>query len=699
MHFVRNSQCIAVAALATFASVSIYAQTQPAAAPRRAANPAQVSTGAGSASGIDLPSIDPAIRATDDFYTRANGKWLATTTIPADKPSWSPAYVLHEDAQEKLRTIVDEAARSTSNAPNTEARKVGDLYKSFMDEARLETLKLAPLAAEFAAIDGVKDKSEIPALLARQKQIGIATPVDLDIDQDKRNSTAYTAYLSQAGLGLPDRDYYLDNDDAKIVGIRKKYAEHVERMMAMMGSKTAKQDATDIVAFETALAKINWTKVENRDPVKTYHKIAIKDLPSYAPGFDWTAYLAATGVSAKVSDVVLYQATYLKAFADLFANTPLPVWKAYLKWQVLRNYGRFLDKAIVDERFAFYGTTLYGIPQIRPRWQRGVQLVDEAIGEALGQVYVTKYFPPASKARMEKLVANLLATYKENIDSLDWMGPETRKEAQTKLAKITTKIGYPDKWRDYSKLVIQPDDLVGNVMRANRFEYDRNLAKLGKPIDRDEWGMTPQTVNAYYNPLMNEIVFPAAYLQPPYFNPAADDAANYGGVGTTIGHEISHGFDDSGSQYDGDGNLRDWWTADDHKRFDAKTKALVAQFNGYSPVPGYFVNGKLTLGENIADLSGLAVSYKAYRRSLGGKDAPVIDGMTGDERFFTNFAQGERDKTRDEIQIVILKSDPHSPGMFRANGPLSNLDAFYDTYKVKPGDKMFRPPAERVSIW
>ena len=654
---------------------------------------------AGTASGVEPQYIEPSIRAADDFYMHANGKWLATTTIPADKPSWSPGYVLHDDAQEKLRLIIEEAAASKSVAANNEARKVGDLYRSFMDEARLETLQLKPLAEEFAAIDQVKDKSELPALIARLKQIGVTTPIDIDIFEDKRNSTAYITYLSQSGLGLPDRDYYLNDDDPRIVGIRKKYAEHVATMLSMTGSKTAKEDAAQILALETAIARLHWTKVENRDPVKTYTKLSIKDLPGYAPGFDWTSFLVATGISAKDSNVVLYQATYLKGFAELFANTPLSVWKTYLKWHLLSDYGRFLNKAIVDERFAFYGTTLYGIPQIRPRWQRGVQLVDDSIGEALGQVYVGKYFPPESKARMEKLVANLLATYKKSIDGLDWMGPETKKEAHAKLAKIMPKIGYPSKWRDYSSLVIQPDDLVGNVMRANRFEYKRNVDKLGKPIDREEWGMTPQTVNAYYNPTMNEIVFPAAYLQPPYFNPAADDAANYGGIGRTIGHEISHGFDDSGSQYDGDGNLRNWWTADDHKRFDEKTKALVAQFDAFSPLPGYFVNGKLTLGENIADLSGLAIAYKAYHLSLEGKDAPVIDGMTGDERFFLSYAQGNRNKIRDETQIAILKSDPHSPDMFRVKGPLSNLDAFYETYKIKQGDKMYLSPKDRVSIW
>ncbi len=650
-------------------------------------------------SGIESATIDPSVRAADDFYSHANGKWLATTTIPADKPAWSPTYVLHEDAQEKLRLIIEESANAKTAPQSAEARKVGDLYRSFMDEAGIEKLGVKPLAAEFAAIDRIKDKSALAPLFAHFNQIGVSTPVDLDIQQDKRNSTAYIPYLSQGGLSLPDRDYYLDEKDDRLVGIRKQYQQYVERMLTLAGSKTARQDAAQIVALETAIARIHWTKVENRDPVKTYQKISLAELPVYAPGFDWKSYLAVAGVSAKSSDVVLYNASYIKAFAELFAKTPLDTWKAYFRWQALRNYARFLNKAIVDENFAFYGTALYGTPQIRPRWQRGVRLVDDAIGEALGNVYVSKNFPPESKARMEKLVANLMTAYKQSIVTLDWMGPETKKEALAKLAKIDIKIGYPDKWRDYSKLEIRSNDLVGNVMRANRFEFNRNLDKLGKPIDRGEWGMTPQTVNAYYNPLMNEIVFPAAYLQTPNFNPAADDAANYGAIGMTIGHEISHGFDDSGSQYDGTGNLRDWWTAEDHKRFDEKTGALVAQFNAYSPVPGYTVNGKLTLGENIADLSGLAIAYKAYRLSLDGKEAPVIDGMTGDERFFLNMAQHQRDKMRDEYAVVLVKSDPHSPDQFRVNGPLSNLDAFYDTYKLKEGDKMYRPPKERVSIW
>jgi putative endopeptidase len=686
--------CIVLACSATLlCGPLLAAETNP---DSMAARPAADAVGT---SGVDPKYMNPKIRPGDDFYMHANGKWQEETVIPADKASWGPAYVLIDDAQEKLRVIIEDAAKPTATASSGEARKVGDLYRSFIDEARLDALGLKPLEREFAAIDAIESKSELPGLLARLRQIGVTTPVDVDIQQDKRDSTRYIGYLSQNGLGLPDRDYYLDDKDAQLVGIRKKYAEHIERMLTMAGSRTAKEDAAQILALETAIARAHWTKVENRDPVKTYTKMAAKDVPAYAPGFDWKAYIAANGLPGGDADIVLYQASYLKGFGEIAANTPLPVWKTYLKWHVLRDYARFLSKAYVDESFAFYGKTLNGVPQNRPRWQRGVVLVDEAIGEALGKVYVTKYFPPESKARMEKLVANLLAAYKQSIDGLDWMGPATRKEAHAKLAKITPKIGYPAKWRDYSRLAIDPDDLVGNVMRANRFEDARNVAKLGKPIDRDEWLMTPQTVNAYYNPLMNEIVFPAAYLQPPYFDPAADDAANYGGAGATIGHEISHGFDDSGSQYDGDGNLRNWWTAEDHKRFDAKTSALVAQFDAYSPVPGHFVNGKLTLGENIADLSGLAIAHKAYRLSLGGKEAPVIDGLTGDERFFLGYAQGWRRKSREEKQIVWLKSDPHSPDESRANGPLSNLDAFYGTFKVRDGDRMYRAPDKRVSIW
>jgi predicted metalloendopeptidase len=470
-------------------------------------------------------------------------------------------------------------------------------------------------------------------------------------------------------------------------------------MMTLAGDATAADDAKAIVELETALAKVQWTKVENRDPVKTYNKYELDKLPALAPGYDWKKFLVATGIDGKVSYLIVSQPSYITGFAQALAGTPLPVWKAYLRWHLISTYAPFLSKGFVDQEFAFTGTAIRGVPENRPRWKRGVAAVEESIGEGLGKLYVTQYFPPANKARMEELVANLLKAYQQSIDTLDWMSPETKKEAQAKLAKFTPKIGYPKKWRDYSSLNITADDLVGNMERAQTFEFDRNVNKLGKPIDRDEWGMTPQTVNAYYNPELNEIVFPAAILQPPFFNAAADDAVNYGGIGAVIGHEISHGFDDQGSQYDGDGNLRDWWTAADHQKFAEKTKALVAQYSAQSPLPGYPVNGELTLGENIADNSGMAIAYKAYRLSLHGQDAAVIDALTGDQRFFMGWAQVWRGKARDNEAIRRIKVDPHSPAVVRGSVPLKNQPAFFEAFDIKPGDKMYAPPEQRVIIW
>jgi predicted metalloendopeptidase len=529
--------------------------------------------------------------------------------------------------------------------------------------------------------------------------MGVTVPFELSIDQDSRRSTEYAAGFYQSGLGMPDRDYYLAQKDPKLASIRAAYRQHIERMLSVAGDASAAANADAILALETALARVQWTKVANRDPIKTYNKTAITKLAALTPGFEWRSYLDESGLGSRVSTVIVSQPSYMRGFGTILARTPLPTWKAYFRWHLLRAYGRYLDERFVDESFGFDGKVLRGIPENRPRWKRGVMVVETSLGFALGKLYAAKYFPPESKARMQVLVANLRDAYRDSIEKLDWMGPATRREAQDKLAKLTTKIGYPDKWRDYSSLEIRRDDLVGNVMRGVAFEYARNLNKLGKPIDRDEWFMTPQTVNAYYNPSMNEIVFPAAYLQPPYFDPTADDAANYGGVGATIGHEISHGFDDTGSQFDGDGNLRDWWTKSDHQRFAAKTKVLVAQYDAYSPLPGYRVNGKLTLGENIADNSGLEIAYKAYRLSLKGREAPVIDGMTGDQRFMLSYAQGWREKIRPEQQIVYLKSDTHSPDQFRCNGSLANLDAFYAAFQVKQGDAMYLPPEKRVRIW
>jgi putative endopeptidase len=568
-----------------------------------------------------------------------------------------------------------------------------------MDEPKVETLGLSPLNAELARIAAIRDKSELPAMMAHLGQLGVRVPYDFGIHQDAKDSTKYVADITQGGLGLPDRDYYLKADDAKLADALAKYAVHVEKMLALAGDKTAAADARAIVAFETELAKVQWTKVENRDPVKTYNKVELAKMAEVAPGFNWSSYLDAAGIATRASYVVVSQPSYLKGFAALSNKTPLDTWKAYLQLHLIEAYANFLSKPFVDERFAFYGTTLSGVKEMQPRWKRAVGTVEGAMGESLGKLYVEKHFPAERKARMEVLVKNLLAAYKQSIETLDWMSPETKKEAQAKLAKFTYKIGYPNKWKDYSALVVSRDDLVGNVMRSRVVESNRELGKLGKPIDREEWGMTPQTINAYYNPEMNEIVFPASILQPPFFDANADDAVNYGAIGGAIGHEISHGFDDQGSQYDGDGNLRNWWTPQDKANFAAKTKKLVAQYGAYSPVPGYNVNGELTLGENIGDNSGVAIAYKAYKLSLKGRHAPVIDGLTGDQRFFMGFGQVWRMKMREPQQIVQVKTDPHSPGQFRANGTMMNQPAFYEAFKVKPGDKMYLAPKDRVIIW
>jgi putative endopeptidase len=651
------------------------------------------------ASGIAVEYIDPAVRVQDDFFKHLNGKWLTSTEIPADKSSWGTFVKLDDDLRPQLRAIIEDAAKSPNGKAGTDAQRIGDFYASYMDEQRADALGLAPLNAELARIAAMKDKAELPAMLAHLGRQSINVPFDFGIHQDAKDSTKYVADIAQGGLGLPDREYYLKADDAKLAEARAKYQVHVEKMLALAGSKSAAADAARIVAFETALAKVQWTPVENRDPVKTYNKVDLAKMAEVAPGFDWKAYLDAAGISGKTSYVVVSQPSYLKGFAQVSNDTSLDTWKAYLQMRLISGYANFLSKPFVDERFAFNGTVLAGIKEMQPRWKRAVGAVEMAMGESLGKLYVEKHFPAERKARMEVLVKNLLAAYKQSIDTLDWMSPATKKEAQAKLAKFTYKIGYPNKWRDYSALTVARDDLVGNVMRSRVFESNRQLAKLGQPIDREEWGMTPQTINAYYNPEMNEIVFPASILQPPFFDADADDAVNYGAIGGAIGHEISHGFDDQGSQYDGDGNLRNWWTAQDQKNFAAKTQKLVAQYGSYSPLPGYNVNGELTLGENIGDNSGVAIAYKAYKLSLKGKKAPVIDGLTGDQRFFMGFGQVWRAKMREQQQIVQVKTDPHSPGQFRANGTMMNQPAFYEAFKVKPGDKMYLAPKDRVIIW
>jgi len=650
-------------------------------------------------SGIDPRDFDPAVRAQDDLYDYANGGWLARHPIPPDKARYGTFIELRDETLARLRGIVEGLGSGSAGAADPDARKIRDLYASFMDEARLDRVGLAPLAGEFERIERVSGKDEIPALIAHLNEIGVAAPYRPTVHQDARESTRYVVDLRQGGLGLPDRDYYLEDHDARLLSMRERYRAHVERMLRMAGEPGSAGMAREILALETSLARSQWSRVENRDPVKVYNPVAVADLGKVAPGYDWKRYLVAADIDGRVGRVIVSQPSYLTGFSKLVEETPLAAWKAYFRWRLLESFAPYLSKPFVQEQFAFDGTVVRGIPENVARWQRGIRLVDGALGEALGRLYVERYFPPQDKARIDALVGNLVAAYGRSIAQLDWMGPQTKKEAQAKLAELARKIGYPKRWRDYTRLAIDRDDLVGNVMRARRFAYERNLRKLGGPVDRDEWHMTPQTVNAYYNPEQNEVVFPAAILQPPFFDASADDAANYGAIGAVIGHEISHGFDDWGSQYDGKGNLRDWWTKEDHEKFAARTAALVAQYGAYSPLPGYHLDGKLTLGENIADNSGLAIAWKAYRISLGGRPAPVIDGLTGAQRFFIGWARVWPEKRRDAEKIRMLKIDPHSPGRFRADGAAVNQDAFYGAFGVKPGDRMYLPPGRRVTIW
>ncbi len=649
-------------------------------------------------SGISIENIDTNIRLQDDFYTHVNGKWLKNTEIPADKSSWGSFNELAEKSLNQLHSIIDIESKKTDLPAGSVKQKIVDYYASYMDEATLEKLGITPLNPEFSRIDAMQNKTELATLIAYLSMIDVSVPLELGIGQDSKDSTKVVAGLDQGGLGLPDRDYYL-KDDEKLKTAREKYVVYIEKMLTMSGDAAAKKHAGEILALETEIAKIQWTKVENRDPVKTYNPMTQTKLKLLAPNFDWNRYLIDSTLKGKTPYLVIGQPSYVKGFDHLLAKTPLDVWKVYFKWHVLNGFASQLSKAYVDERFAFYGTTLRGIPENELRWKRAVKTVEGKVGEGLGQLYVEQYFPAANKARMEKLVDNLIIAYRQSINTLDWMSDSSKKEAQKKLDKLAVKIGYPNQWRDYANLEIEKDDLIGNTMRATRFESQRHINKLGKPVDREEWGMTPQTVNAYYNPSMNEIVFPAAILQPPFFHADADDAVNYGGIGAVIGHEISHGFDDQGSQFDEVGNLRNWWTKEDHKNFAAKTKALIAQYNAYSPVKGYHVNGDLTLGENIADNSGLAIAYKAYQLALGGKPAPVLDGLTGDQRLYFGWAQVWRSKTREAQEIVYLKTDPHSPAKFRGDGAVANQPPFYDAFGVKEGDKMYLKPEQRVIMW
>ncbi len=653
-------------------------------------------------SGIDMQHIDASIRPQDDLFGYMNGVWLAEHEIPADRPSDGAFHALRDAAEADVRTIIESAA--AESARGTVGAKVGDLYASFMDESAVEARGREPLEADLADIRAVTDLAGLLSEMARlQLQGAVGGFLAPYVNTDAQDSSQYIVYLTQAGLGLPDESYYHQESFA---AIREAYVAHVARMLMLArwsaDEPSAQDSAARIMALETAIADRHWNNVDTRDALKSYNRRALAEVPGFIEGFGVREWLEALSAPMEhISEVVVRQPSYVESIPELLAEQPLEAWRDWLAWSVVRNGAALLDAEIVAANFDFYGTTLSGSPQLRERWKRGVGLVEGSLGEAVGELYVGKHFPPEAKARMVELVDNLVAAYRERLEVLEWMSPDTRARALEKLASFTPKIGYPDKWRDYEALEISADDLIGNVRRASLFEARHEWAKLGGPVDRLEWFMTPQTVNAYYNPGMNEIVFPAAILQPPFFDLNADDAVNYGAIGAVIGHEIGHGFDDQGSRYDGTGNLVDWWTEDDRARFDELAGRLIAQYDGLVPraLPeGNTVNGALTVGENIGDLGGVAVAFEAYRLSLGGEPAPVIDGLTGEQRFFLGWAQAWRTKHREARAIQLLAIDPHSPDEFRCN-IVSNLAEFHEAFDVRPGDGMWREPEDRVVIW
>jgi putative endopeptidase len=645
--------------------------------------------------GVDTVGMDKAVAPGNDFYKFVNGGWEAATPIPSDRASWGGFAILRDLSDQRTRAII-ETVSGQQNAPGSPGQKVGDYFASFMDEAAIEAKGIDPIKPMLVHIGAIQTQTQLAEAFGIANRLGVATPIGMSVEQDLKDNSVYSAYLGQSGLGLPDRDYYLE-ENPRFVEIRAKYVAHIGNMLKLAGVADSAAKAQRIFDLEKKIAATHWTQAQSRQIDKLYNPVATGDLAAKMPGFDWTAYLKAVGVGAQ-PQVIATQPSALTAAARIISSEPLDVWKDYLTFHLIKDAAPFLSKAFVEEDFAFNGPVLSGTPALKERWKRGVDSVNAAMGEAVGQIYVAKYFPPASKAKADELVRNLRVAFNARIDRLEWMAPETKVKAREKLTAFTQKIGYPDKWRDYSALKIVRGDAVGNALRATEFEYNRQLAKIGKPVDRGEWGMTPQTVNAYANPLMNEVVFPAAILQAPFFDPKADDAVNYGGIGSVIGHELSHHFDDQGRKFDPRGNLTEWWTAEDVKRFDAYTAKVVQQYGAYEPLAGKKVNGELTLGENMADLAGVTIALDAYRLSLKGKPAATIGGYTGDQRFFLGFAQVWRTKYRDANLLQRLTNDPHTPGHYRAY-VVRNLDAWYAAFGAKPGEKYYLTPAERVKVW
>ncbi|WP_040800144.1 M13 family metallopeptidase [Nocardia higoensis] len=671
-----------------------------------------------SPSGIDLSHLDEAVRVQDDLFAHVNGKWLAEHEIPGDRAVDGAFRDLYDQAELDVQAIIQRCAEgafgSAADSDAADARRIGDLYRSFMDTETVAAAGLSPIAGELAAVREATDRSAFAALLGRWQRTGVSGAVGFYIDSDAKDSSRYLVQMYQSGLGLPDESYYRQDEYAQI---RSAYIAHIGRMFALasddprVGALLPPDLGTvgqRIFELERRLAAGHWDVVRRRDAELAYNLTTFDALRAEHPEFDWAAWTSALAEGVDRSgaelfaEVVVRQPDYLGVFARLWAEAEPADWQAWAVWRLLHARAPYLTDDIVAENFDFYGRTLTGATENRERWKRGVSLVQELLGEAVGKLYVAEHFPPEAKAKMQELVANLTEAYRRNIGELEWMSPQTRQAALAKLEKFTPKIGYPDRWRDYSGLHIDPMDLLGNYRNGCAAEHDRELRKLGGPVDRDEWFMTPQTVNAYYNPGMNEIVFPAAILQPPFFDMNADDAANYGGIGAVIGHEIGHGFDDQGAKYDGDGNMIDWWTEADRAEFGKRTRALIEQYDVLSPkdlADEHTVNGEFTIGENIGDLGGLSIALQAYKISLGDREAPVIDGLTGLQRVFFGWAQVWRTKAREEEAIRRLAVDPHSPPEFRCNAVVRNIDGFHEAFGVEPGDALYLDPAERVRIW
>ena len=645
-------------------------------------------------SGVELEGMDNSIPPQQDFFQFANGTWLASTAIPDDKSTWGSFAVLREEALHDLKAIVTQLPAPASASPSE--KTLAYFYQSFMDEQRIEELGLKPLQNKLAAINALSDHAELARAFATASISGYSSPFDFWIDQDDKDPETYTVNFSQSGLGLPDREYYTD-DSERGQQLRASYLTYIKTLLSLADIQNPELAAQQIFSLEKQLAAIQWSRVDNRDSDKTYNPFDIRELKAISTGVDWTEYLQLTGTDV-IEHFIVRQPSYFSELGAIVEQTDIKTWRAYLQFQLLNRYASYLSADFEQAKFDFYGRTLSGIPEQEPRWQRALAAMNSGMGELLGQRYVEQYFPPVAKQRMTVLVDNLIEAYRQSISELDWMQQATRQQALEKLQQLNIKIGYPDNWRDFSGLSLDAD-LIANIDALQAFNLQYEMAKLNQPVNRNEWFMPPQTVNAYYNSGMNEIVFPAAILQPPFFYMEADSAVNYGAIGAVIGHEIGHAFDDQGSKYDGTGKLHNWWQDQDREQFEQRTQQLVTQYNAYQPFPDSNINGQLTVGENIGDLGGLSIALKAYQISLDGKPSPIIDGFSGEQRVFLGWAQAWRVKRREELARQILVTDPHSPARYRVNGVVPNIPEFYQAFGVEEGDDMYLPPEQRVKIW